>query len=279
MTAMAAASQTVPACHALGRGPETVLFLHGIGGDHTLWAAQQRALAGRFRTLAWDMPGYGGSAALTPMTFPALARAVLRLLDAQAVGRVHLVGHSMGGMIAQEFALLAPQRLASLVLSATTAAFGPSGGDWQRRFLAERLKPLDDGLTPADIAPAVVAGLVGEGPDAAAVDAAVAAMSRVPAKSYRAALHCLVEFDRRAALGKIAVPTLLIAGEVDRVAPAKAMARMAADIASSRLVILPAAGHLANLEQPAAFNAALIEFYAALPAIGAGHGSRARPAS
>jgi 3-oxoadipate enol-lactonase len=94
---------------------------------------------------------------------------------------------------------------------------------------------------------------------------ALTSMSRVKPETYRAALECLVGFDRRDALPHIAVPTLLIAGGTDTTAPAVVMERMAAKIPGARFVTIPGAGHLANLEQPAAFNRVLEEFLAGIP--------------
>lgn len=96
-----------------GQGP-AVIFLHGIGGDGTSWLPELDTMSGRCRAVAWDMPGYGGSPALPEMTFPALAGALRDLLGKQEVGRVHLVGHSIGGMVALEFAARFPERVASL---------------------------------------------------------------------------------------------------------------------------------------------------------------------
>jgi pimeloyl-ACP methyl ester carboxylesterase len=253
-----------PAYRQAGDGPETVLYLHGVGGDRTSFDAQIGACGPGFSHIAWDMPGYGDSAALPEMTFPALAGAAVRMLDELGVERAHIVGHSMGGMIAQEIAATHQERIASLVLSATSPAFGKPDGDWQREFLAARLKPLDEGKTPADLAPKVVETLMGPDADGVAKAAAVASMSRITPDAYRAALTCLVGFDRREALADIRVPTLGIAGEHDTTAPPKVVARMADAIANAEYVLLPGVGHLANLENPEAFNAALANFFAAV---------------
>ena len=272
-----------PAYRLVGDGPETLLYLHGLGGDRTSFDGQIAARPRAFRHLAWDMPGYGDSAPLAEMTFPALARAALRLLDDVGAARAHVVGHSLGGMIAQELVHACPERIASLVLYATSAAFGGAGGDFQRRFLDARLAPIERGLAPADIGRDLVAGLVGEDPDPAGLAAAVGAMARVSPDSYRAALLCLVGFDRRADIATIRAPTLLIAGARDTVAPADMMARMARRIpgpdpgTGARLVAIDAAGHLAHLERPAEFNAVLREFLESLaaPRRGEHHGLRA----
>ncbi|MDJ0951770.1 MAG: alpha/beta hydrolase [Alphaproteobacteria bacterium] len=250
----------VPAYVSRGRGADTVLFLHGVGGGKECWQPQLEACATRYTAAAWDMPGYGESPPLEEVSFPALADAALALADHLAADRVHLVGHSLGGMVALEFAARHADRLASLVLSGTSPAFGNPEGDWQKRFLADRLKPLDQGRSMADLAPGIVASLVGTGPDPEGVELAVAAMSRVPAESYRAMMELLVTFDRRDVLAKIAVPTLVLAGEEDTNASPSMMAKMAEKIAGAHFEALPVAGHLANMERPGAFNHVLLDF-------------------
>jgi len=242
-----------------GAGP-AVIFLHGIGGDAQSWLPELVALSGRCRAIAWDMPGYGGSPALSEMTFAALANALEELLDKLEIGRAHLVGHSIGGMVALEFAARFPGRVASLVLYATSPAFGKPGGEWQQEFLKARLAPLDAGRRMADLAPSIVESLVGDDPDPDGITRATATMSRVHEAAYRAAMQCLVTFDRRDALAGIAVPTLVLAGEKDDNAPAAMMERMAAKIPGARFQVIPGAGHLAHFEQPEAFHAALDAF-------------------
>jgi 3-oxoadipate enol-lactonase len=246
-----------------GQGAPLV-FLHGIGGDAACWQPQLKAFSEDYRVLAWNMPGYGGSDPLPEMTFAGLAEALLRLLDRLEIERAHLVGHSMGGMVAQEFAATWPGRLRSLVLVATSAAFGRTDGDWQREFLASRVGPLERGRSMADLAPEIVAGLVGEAADPVGVAQAIISMAKVPEATYRAALRCLLSFDRRDMLGRIEVLTLLLAGERDQTAAAAVMEKMAARIPHGRCVVLPRAGHLANLEQPALFNRALGDFLASV---------------
>ncbi len=242
-----------------GAGP-TVVFLHGIGGDAESWLPELEALANQYRAIAWDMPGYGGSPALPEMTFPALAGALQDMLDKLDNDRVHLVGHSIGGMVALEFAATFPERVASLTLYATSPSFGKPDGDWQRDFLKARLAPLDAGKRMSDLAPSIVESLVGDEPDAKGITRATAAMGRVPEPAYRAAMQCLVTFDRRGALPGVSVPTLVLAGEKDDNAPAAMMERMAAKIPGARFRVIPGAGHLAHFEQPDAFRAALDAF-------------------
>jgi pimeloyl-ACP methyl ester carboxylesterase len=241
------------------------VFLHGIGGNHRAFAGQLERFAASARAIAWDMPGYGASPPLERMTFPGLAQALVALFDARGVEQAVVIGHSMGGMVAQELVASFPDRVAALVLYATTPAFGAAGGDWQRQFLADRLRPLDEGKTPADLAPALVAGIVGDEPDPRGVEQAVACMSAISVDAYRAALHCLVTFDRRDSLAGIRCPTLALAGERDRVVSPTIVERMARAIPGASYRVLAGVGHLANLEHPAAFDAALEEFLAGLP--------------
>lgn len=249
-----------------GGAGQAVLFLHGIGGAAAVWQPQLDALAGdpRWRPIAWDMPGYGGSAALEPLTFPATVAAALALLDGLGVDRAVWVGHSLGGMIAQEAAATRPDRVAALVLSGTSPAFGRPDGEWQKQFIAARLQPLDAGRSMADLAPEMVAGMIGDAADPDGVAVATAAMAAVGEDTYRASVHLLPTFDRRAALPGFAMPALLIAGEKDGNAPAPMMEKMAAKIPGARYVALNGAGHLANLEQPEAFTAALTAFLSSL---------------
>lgn len=251
----------VPFAIFAGDGGEPVLFLHGIGGHAELWRPQLEALKRTHCCIAWNMPGYGKiTSPLPEMTFPALADAAGRLLDRCGFPAAHLVGHSMGGMVALQFAAACPDRVRSLVLSGSSAAFGKSDGAWQAEFLAQRLKPLDEGHGMKGIADQVVDGLLGERPDPAARAALVASMLAIPEPVYRAALKCLVTFDRRDALAGLKMPVLLIAGANDRIAPPELMRRMAERIAGAAYVEIPAAGHLANLERPEAFNGALVPF-------------------
>lgn len=248
-----------------GQGP-AILFLHGIGGNADNWAAQIDALKPHYRCISWNMPGYGGNPGEAEMSFAGMADALARLLDDLGLENVVICGLSMGGYLAQEFAALHPSRVRALILMCTSAAFGKPGGDFQTKFLAARLKPLDEGMTPADIAPQLAAGMQGPeaGPEVA--EQLVASMSRIPSDTYRAALNCLVTFDRRDSVKDIVCPTLLIAGEHDTTAPAAVMERMAARIDGARFEIIPGAGHIANVEAPEATTRLIADFMKGLDA-------------
>lgn len=246
---------TVPAHVVRGAGETAVVMLHGVGGGASAWTPQFDAFAAAgYLAVAWDAPGYGATAAVEPYDVSSLARALAELLGALPARRRVLLGHSMGGMVAQEAIAAFPDRIDGLVLSATSPAFGKADGTWQQAFLAKRLGPLDAGGTMADLAPALVAGMVGPDAKPAGVALATEVMARVPGETYRKALQAIVRFDRRDALGAIRVPTLVVAGERDANAPPAVMEKMAARIAGAEYRVLAGCGHLANLERPRAFN-------------------------
>lgn len=239
-----------------------VVMLHGIGGGKAQWAPQVDLLALHgWRAIAWDMPGYGESALPAgDYTFAALGASLLRLLDALSIERAIVLGHSMGGMVALEACGQAPGRCAGLVLACTSAAFGKADGDWQRQFVGERLAPLDAGLGMPGMAARQVPRMMTAAAPPEALERAMAIMGAVPEATYRAAMRCLVTFDRRDVLPRIEVPTLVLAAAADEQAPPPVMEKMAARIHGAEHAVLPACGHLANLEQPALFGRAVLEF-------------------
>ena len=247
--------------HHIEKGEgDVLLFLHGVGGGAYSWMPQINSFGMKFRAAAWNMPGYGKSVLSGAMTFPSLAKSLLTLLDEQEWNRVHLVGHSMGGMVAQEFAVDHQDRLLSLTLSATSPAFGSPDGDFQKKFVEARLAPLAEGKTMSDLATELVQTMMSPDADPHGQQLAFDCMSDVTAETYRAAVECIVTFEQRANLPKISIPTLVLAGELDTNAPAPMMEKMASKITGSRYVCLPGLGHLANLEDPQAFDAALSDF-------------------
>ena len=252
---------SLPGCIERGEGDLAVWLLHGIGGGKEIWLETMGAIAAAgVRAIACDLPGYGASPQITPYTMQGLARALEGLLDATGARRNVLVGHSMGGMIAQELIAYAPAKVHALVLCATSAAFGQPDGPWQQRFLQGRLAALDAGLGMAGVAARLVPAMLAPDARPQALDAALSVMSGVPEATYRAALAAITRFDRRAQLARIAVPALCIAGERDTSAPPAVMQRMAERIKHGEFVCIAEAGHLLNLEQPAAFAQALTSF-------------------
>ena len=253
-------SPAVPPCIEAGTGPDTVLFLHGLGGGGRSFEDALAAMPAGWRGVAWDMPGCGDSLPLEEMTFETLAAAAVRLLDARQIGRAVIVGHSMGGMIAQEIAARYPARVRGLVLFATSAVFVSRDPFFRMAYLADRLAPLDRGLTPVEIAAGVVDGMCGPKASAQTKERALEIAAHLPSATYRQAYACLIDFDREADLARIACPTLVLAAEHDRLSPPRTLARIAEAIPGARYRCLTDAGHIANMENPAAFNAEIARF-------------------
>jgi 3-oxoadipate enol-lactonase len=239
-------------------GATPLIFLHGIGGAARAWR-QQLATFG-FRAIAWDMPGYGGSAPLTSVSIPALADALQQFIGQIGAVRPILVGHSIGGMIVQKWLVQWPELSRAVVLAQTSPAFGRADGDWQKSFIAARLGPLDRGETMKSLAPSLVGELVGDNPDPKGMELARECMASVPEASYRAMMLALIGFDQRSTLKDISVPTLLLSGSRDNNAPAPMMAKTATYIPEAEYVELAGVGHLANIERPDAFDEALSRF-------------------
>lgn len=266
------------------RDGTTVLLLHGIGGGKSIWGdgasgtVQALALAG-FDAAALDLPGYGESPMPAALTLATMVDAVEAFIHTLGARQTVLVGHSMGGMLAQELVRRAPVLVQGLVLACTSASFGKADGAWQAAFLKSRLAPLDAGLGMAGMAASLVPGLMSPAASVHAGAVAKALMAALPEATYRAALHAIAGFDRRESLALIKVPTLCLAAEHDTTAAPDVMQRMAARIPSAHYVCLRGAGHIANLEQPQAFNAALLDFLGVMnfsPSL-AGSGRKTRP--
>jgi len=238
-----------------------VVFLHGIGGAGRIWEPQLKSFAeAGLHPVALDLLGYGGRPPVECLEFERLAQDVENAIGRDALDRPVLVGHSLGGMIAQSMLRRRPQGYRAAVLSGTSAAFGDASGEFQKKFIADRLEPLARGKSMPQIAADIVAGLLGPAPDPRGRALAESCMAAVPVSTYKACVHCLTTFDERANLGQIQVPVLCLAGEHDRNAPARMMERMAGRIPSARYVCLPGVGHLANVEAPQAFDRAIVSF-------------------
>lgn len=259
---------TDPVLHVEAEGTGPVLVLgHGFGGSARNFRAQSRALASGARVVRFDARGHARSAAppdaeaYTPATFVA---DLGRVLDEAGTARAVVGGLSMGAGIALRFALAHPERTQGLVLAAFPAGADTPGG---YAAVAERFADRID----ADGLDAAGAEFVW-GPSSG-FDAAGAKLVRQGFLEHQphAMAHVLrgviaVQPDVASlapAVASLRVPTLVVVGMRDRMSLAASRA-LAAAMPSARLVEIPDAGHLVNLAQPAAFNAAVSEFLAAL---------------
>ena len=251
-----------------------LVLLHGVGGN----AAGFAPLAGEFGRLgwpavAWSQPGYDGTPLVAPYDLGNCARALAAWLAERDSGRVVLVGHSMGGMLAQSLSALTAEaeadrgaetdagfRIAGLVLAHTSPAFGNAGGDFQTRFIASRTRPLDEGKSMRDIAAALVPGMMAPAASTEARAAAVAMMADVPPQTYRLAVAAVAAFEGRAHLASIRVPTLCLAAEHDVTSEPAVLQRMAQRIPGADYQCLEGLGHLAPIEDPPRWAAAVADW-------------------
>jgi len=240
-----------------------VLFLHGIGGNRRNWDRQVEAFSGRYRAAAWDARGYGDSEDFAgPLDFADFWRDLERVLDGLSAKRAHLVGLSMGGRIARDFALQRPHRVASLTLANSSPGYDALSPAAVQAYLDARRAPLLAGKSPRDIAPELARRLVGSQPAPGVLDELAASIAALRKDSYLKSLEASVTQDRAAPLERIAVPTLVITSDEDRLYTPALARDMARRIPGAELVEIRGAGHLSNIEQPARFNEAVLGFLA-----------------
>jgi len=231
---------------------DLLLFLHGIGGRRQNWDAQVQFFSRTHKAAAWDARGYGESEDYDgPLDFTVFSKDLLRVLDHFGARRAHVVGLSMGGRIARNFALHHPDRVQSLTLANTSPGFGALTPEQVQRFIAERRN-----LQPEEQAQRLL------GPDAPreAFEKLVASMRALHRESYLKTVEASVAQDLAAPIEQIRVPTLIIGSRHDQLYPPSIAEGMARRIPAARLAIIEDAGHLSNLERPQEFNRLLDEF-------------------
>ena len=240
-----------------GEGPALVL-LHGIGSGAGSWAGQLPAFADRFRVVAWDAPGYGASNAVTASAPADFAGPLAAFLDELGIGRCHLVGHSLGALMACAFARRRPERLRSLMVASPAAGYGRADEAVRAERRAARLDLLDE-LGPEGLARERHGALLSDGAPAAARTRVRAEMARIRPDGYRYAVEALMNGDILADAPHIALPVTVVVGGADRVTPPDGCREVADGFPRARFVVLPGLGHACYVEDPAAFNAVLDE--------------------
>jgi pimeloyl-ACP methyl ester carboxylesterase len=232
-----------------------LVFLHGVGGGHHAWEHQVPYFGGLgYPSHAWDQPGYGHSAMVEPYDLEQVSASLARLIESLGSDPVVLIGHSMGGLIAQETYVRHPGLVKAMALCFTSPAFAGGSSEFTKQFLAARIGPLDDGKTMAEIAAKLIPTMGSNSKLAERI------MAGVPPETYRKAVRLLTTFDRRRELAGIKVPTLLVAGSDDKTAPPAVMEKMWRKIPGSEYVLIENCGHLGPMDRPDEFNAALLAF-------------------
>ncbi len=241
-------------------GGVPVVLLHGIGSGSASWVRQLEALGASRRVLAWDAPGYGDSAPVSPASPQAddYADVLAAWLDALGVGRCVLVGHSLGAIVAARFAASHAGRVAGLLLLSPAGGYGAADPALRARKRDARLAML------AELGPLGLAGQrSGNMLSAAASEAARGwvrwNMARIVPAGYAQATHLLANADLASDLAPYCGPVAVAVGAEDAITPPDACARIAA-AAGVPLQSIPGAGHAGYIEAPAAYDALIDGF-------------------
>lgn len=234
-------------------GAPVLVLLHAIATHGAIWQAQAAVWSCIYRVVRVDLPGHGDSPA--PQGSPTLhdyAVQVREVLDRLGIEQAVIVGLSLGGMVAQAFALAFPQRTRGLVLAHTSARTEPA----VRELWARRLAQAEAEGLPAQVAPTLerwfTRGFAAASP--LTLEWVAGQVRATAARGYAAAVRAIQGLDHLDRLGAIRVPTLVVAGARDSAVPPAAAATLAEAMPGARLLVLEEAAHLGNVERPVAFT-------------------------
>jgi 3-oxoadipate enol-lactonase len=236
-----------------------VTLSHSLATSLSMWEPQAQALAHRFRVLRYDTRGHGGTDAPPgAYSLELLAEDASALLRALGIERTHFVGLSLGGMIGQQLALTHPGLIRSLTLSDTASRMSPEAqATWDERIRTTERQGMEAHVEPT-LGRWFTPSFRQRRPDV--VERVTALIRSTPAAGYIGCCHAIKALDLAGRLHEIRLPTLILVGEEDPGTPVAASRVIHERVQGSQLVILPSASHLSNLEQPEAFNQALLAF-------------------
>jgi len=252
------ASRLEIAYERVGEGPALV-FAHGAGDDSRVWQPQLANLADSFTVVAWDEPGAGRSSDV-PAGFGLAdyARCLAAVIDALGLGPAHVAGLSWGGTVVQGLYRHHPELVATLILADTYAGWK---GSLPEDEVRARVNGAEEMLAAA---PGTfnrrLPGLFADDPPSEFLPLLQEMAADVRPHSVRNAFLVMAEADQRDLLSRIAVPTLLIWGELDARSPLNVARQFEEAIPNTKLTVIPGAGHMSNLERPKQFNDAVREF-------------------
>lgn len=239
----------------------TTVLLHSLGTNGALWQAQAGALAGEYRVVVPDSRGHGRSGWAEPLTVGSWIDDLDRILDHAHVPRAWLVGLSMGGVQALAYAAHRADRVSGLVVADSFAELGDETAGAKIAQLTGQAEQLGmEGLAGAYVADTFTRHPLP--PGAAGVREAIASMSR---RAYVASADTCFRVRLTGRLAGIAAPALVLWGARDTKTPRSLSEAITARIPAARLEVIPAAGHLSNLENPGGFTAAVRRFLPAAP--------------
>jgi len=245
-----------------GRGPALVL-LHGIGSAARSFDRQIAAFASRFRVVAWDAPGYGGSTEFAPAhpTAGDYADALERFLTERGIDQCHLLGHSLGCLMAARFAATRPGRTLSLTLCSIAGGHAELPNDERQKLLGQRIGDLA-AMGPKGMAEKRAPRLLGPAAPADALGRLIDTLAAVRPHGYGQAARMLSTGDSKADIAKLprGLPGQVIYGDADIITTPARINEIAATWAGASVHVIAGAGHALYLEQPEMFNALLDAF-------------------
>lgn len=238
-----------------GGGDATpIIFLHGVGSDKSVWAPQLAYFGQQRRAVAFDYPGYGESDPSPDATGDDFAAVILAAMDALDIDRAHVCGLSLGGVIAIALHAADPSRCASLIL-ADSFAVHPDG-----QAIFDRSEAASRTVGMRGLAEARAGALLGTAATPAMHAEVIDTMSNIDPAAYVIGARAVWLADQIDRASAIRVPTFVLVGDEDSITPPALSEQLVSLIPGATMEVIAGAGHLANLEQPAAFNAAVDTF-------------------
>jgi pimeloyl-ACP methyl ester carboxylesterase len=242
---------------------EPLLLIMGLSYPSYMWHRTRPLLAKRFHTIALDNRGVGQSDVPSgPYSIALMASDAAAVLDAARVQSAHVFGVSMGGMIAQEFALQYPDRVLSLILGCTAA-----GGSHAVQAEPAALQTLmRQGMTPDQAKEAIIPFIYDAATPRERIDEDMAIRTKwyPTPQGYMSQLQGIMGWEAYSRIAQITAPTLVIHGETDRLVPVANGRLIAERIPGARLVLIPHASHIFETDQPGAAHQAVLEFLTAV---------------
>lgn len=240
-----------------GQGP-ALLLLHGMNGSSKSWSHQLRAFSDTYRVIAWDAPGYGQSDPVAPDA-DAYATQAAHLLNALRIEQTCVVGHSMGGVVAERFCARHLERATCLVLSGTHwGNAAPADAPLAPKYI-RRLQDLEK-LSPEDYGKARAEKMLPESLPQEVFDQIAAIAAETRREGLLNAGKMVEKADNRPFLGSLELPVLILTGSSDLVVTPERSEAMLDYLPNAHAVTLPGVGHAPYLEAPDAFNQAIRRF-------------------
>lgn len=238
-------------------GKPLVLLSNSLMSDHSMWDANVPALKDRYQLLRYDTRGHGQTTVTPgPYSISQLADDAVGLLDALGIGKAHIMGLSMGGMIAQQIGARYSERVLSLLLC-DTASEMPPRSMWEERFAIARSQGIA-GLVDGTIKRWFTPAFIDRAPEQIAKVRKM--ILATPVEGYLNCASAVRDMAQTTMLLKIKAPTLVMTGRLDPACTVDQSTVLHRMIDTSKMVVLEDAAHLSNIEQPEAFNRAICDF-------------------